>query len=190
MSLRLGKWLVMGLTGISLVTAGWIGSPRAQVSVPSAFSETYGNWTVHCAGEPTQEDGSARRCAMEQRFVWRDSESGQQRPLLTVSLTPLPADGGMEAIVLTPFGLLFENGLHLRADRQRTMVFPFHTCYSHGCIVRGSLDRETIDGLRAGAVLNIEAKPADGGGDPFRLEGSLTGFTDAHKRLLREIESR
>ena len=189
MSLRPGKWLVMGLTGISLVTAGWIGSPRAQVSVPSAFSETYGNWTVRCTGEPTEEDGSARRCAMELRFVWRDTESGRHGPLLTVTLTPLPADGGMEAVVLTPFGLLFENGLHLRADRQRTMVFPFHTCYSDGCIVRGSLDREMIDGLRAGVVLRIEAKSAEDG-NQFRLESPLTGFTGAHKRLLREIESR
>ena len=189
MSLRLGKWLVMGLTAFPLAMAGWTGSPRAQVTGPSAFSETYGSWTVRCTGRPAQEDGSARRCAMEQRFVWRDPESGQRRPLLTVTLTPLPADGGMEAVVLTPFGLLFENGLRLRADRQRTLAFPFRTCYLEGCIARGSLDREVVDGFRAGAVLHVEAEPADGG-DPFRLEGSLTGFTGAHERLLREIESR
>ena len=189
MSLRPGKWLVMGLTGFSLVMAGWTGSPRAQVSEPSAFSETYGSWTVRCTSKSAQEDGSARRCAMEQRFVWRDPESGRRQPLLTVTLTPSLADGGMEAVVLTPFGLLFGDGLRLRADRQRTVVFPFHTCYPEGCIVRGSLDREMIDGFRTGAALRIEAKPAEGG-DPFRLEGSLTGFTGAHKRLLREIEGR
>ena len=188
MPMRLGKWLVAGLMGVSLAMLGWIGSPRAQAAGPSAFSETYGSWTVRCT-EPAQEEESGTRCAMEQRFVWRDPESRQRRPLLTVTLTPLPADGGMEAVVLTPFGLLFENGLRLRADRQRTLVFPFHTCYLEGCIARGSLDREVIDGFRAGAVLHVEAKPAEGG-DPFRLEGSLTGFTGAHKRLLREIEGR
>ena len=126
---------------------------------------------------------------MEQRFVRRDPGSGRRRPLPTVTLTPLPADEGMEAVVLTPFGLLFADGLRLRADRQRTVVFPFRTCCPEGRIVRGSFDREMIDGFRAGAVLRIEAKPAEGG-DPFRLEGSLTGFTGAHGRLLREIEGR
>ena len=189
MSIRFRKWFVMGLTGISLVMAGWSGPLRAQSSGPSAFSETYGNWTVRCAGEPAQGDESGQRCAMEQRFIWQDPESGRRRPLLTVTLTPLPADGGMEAVVLTPFGLLFADGLRLRADERRSAVLPFHTCFPEGCIARGPLDRETIAGFRAGAVLHVEAKPA-AGGDSFRLEGSLTGFTSAYGRLLREIESR
>ena len=68
-------------------------------------------------------------------------------------------------------------------------MLPFRTCYPEGCIARGSLDREMIDGFRAGAVLHVGTEPADGG-DPFRLEGSLTGFIGAHRRLLREIGSR
>ena len=43
MSIRPGKWLVMGLTAFPLAMAGWIGSPRAQVTGPGAFSETYGS---------------------------------------------------------------------------------------------------------------------------------------------------
>ena len=92
---------------------GWIGFPRAQVTGPNAFSETCGSWAVRCTDGPARENGGDPRCAMEQRFARRDPESGRRRPLLTV--TPLPADEGMEAVVLTRFGLLFENGL--RADR-------------------------------------------------------------------------
>ena len=188
----MGRWLVVGSMGVALVMVDWSGLLRAQVSEPSAFSETYGRWTVRCAVEPpqeAQEDGSGRRCAMEQRFIWEDPESGQRRPLLTVTLTQLPAGGGMEAVVLTPFGLLLADGLRLRAGERRSAVLPFHTCFPEGCIARGPLDRETIAGFRAGAVLHVEAKPA-AGGDSFRLEGSLTGFTSAYGRLLREIESR
>ena len=188
MSIPFGKWLVMGLTGVSLVMAGWSGSLRAQTSQPSALSETYGNWTVRCTAEPAQEDASGRRCAMEQRFVWQDRESGQHRPLLTVTLTPLPAAGGMEAVVLTPFGLLFAGGLRLRTDEGRSATFPFHTCLPGGCVARGRVDREMLDGLRAGVVLHVEADPADGG-DPFQLEGSLIGFTSAYRRL-QEFEGR
>ena len=187
--LVMGKWFVMGLTGVALVMVDWSGSPRAQVSEPSAFSETYGNWMVRCAVEPTQEEESGQQCAMEQRFIWRDEGSGQQRPLLTVTLTPVPAGEGMEAVVLAPFGLLFGHGLRLRADERRSVVLRFHTCFPEGCIARGSLGQEMIDGFRAGVVLHVEAEPA-AGGESFRLEGSLDGFTSAHKRLLQEVESR
>ena len=104
-----------------------------------------------------------------------------------MTLTPLPAGGGMEAVVLAPFGLLFEHGLRLRADERRNTVLGFHTCLPEGCIARGSLGREMIDGFRAGAVLHVEAEPA-AGGDSFRLDGSLAGFTSAHERLLQEVE--
>ena len=183
MSIPFGKWFVMGLTGVALVMVDWSGPPRAQISEPSAFSETYGNWTVRCTVEPAQEDGSGQRCAMEQRFVWQDRETGHKRPLLTVTLTPLPADEGMEAVVLTPFGLLFAHGLRLRADERRSAALPFHTCLPEGCIARGSLGRELIDGFRAGVVLHVEAEPA-AGGDLFHLEASLAGFTSAFRRLL------
>lgn len=189
MSIPFGKWFVMGVAGVSLVMAGWSGSPRAQASRPSALSETYGNWTVRCAVEPAEGDASSRRCAMEQRFVWRDRGSGEQRPLLTVTLTPSsPVVGGMEAVVRTPFGLLLANGLRLRADDGPSATFPFHTCLPGGCVARGSLAREMIDDFLAGAMLHVEADPA-AGGDPFRLEGSLAGFSSAYRRL-REFEDR
>lgn len=194
MSIRFGRCFVAGLAGVALTMLEWGGPLQAQVPGPSAFSETYGNWTVRCAvgqaqeGEPDQGEG-VRQCAMEQRFIWQDGDSGQRRPLLTVVLTPVPAGGGMDAFVLAPFGLLFEPGLRLRADENPGARLEFHTCFPDGCVARGSLGRDVIDSFRAGSVLHVEAEPA-AGGDPFRLEGSLNGFTNANKRLLLEIEGR
>ena len=187
--MRFGKRFIAGLAGAAFAVLEWGGPLQAQVSGPSAFSETYGNWTVRCAVEPAQEDGDGRQCAMEQRFIWQDGESGQQRPLLTVTLTPVPTGGGMEAVVVAPFGLLFGHGLRLRADESRSVVLRFHTCFPEGCIARGSLGQEMIDGFRAGVVLHVEAEAA-AGGESFRLQGSLAGFTSAHKRLLQEVEGR
>ena len=91
--------------------------------------------------------------------------------------------------MVAPFGLLFGHGLRLRADESRSVVLRFHTCFPEGCIARGSLGQEMIDGFRAGVVLHVEAETA-AGGESFRLQGSLAGFTSAHKRLLQEVESR
>ena len=188
------RWFAAGLAGAALAVSGWwSGSLYAQVSEPSAFSETYGNWTVRCAVvEETREGESgerSRQCVMEQRFVWEDPESGRRQPLLTVSVAPLPDAGGMEAVVLAPFGLRFESGLRLRADETRGVLLSFHTCFANGCIARAPLDPDMIKSFRAGSVLHVEAEPA-AGGDPFRLEGSLNGFTHANERLLGEVGSR
>lgn len=161
------------------------GALAAEDPAPSAFTATYGRWTVRCAQAAGNGDGeSVRRCAMEQRFLWRDDQSGQERLLLTVTLVATK-DGGMEATVLTPFGLLIEPGLRLRADSGRETVLPFHTCLPAGCVARGVLDPKAVWSFRAGAVLHVEADPA-GGGDPFRLEGSLDGFSAASARLRDE----
>ena len=197
MSIRFGRCFVAGLAGAALAMLEWGGPLQAQVPGPSAFSETYGNWTVRCAvgqaqeGEPGEGEGEGiRQCAMEQRFIWQDGDSGQRRPLLTVVLTPASAGGGMDAVVVAPFGLLFEPGLRLRVDENPDGTrLEFHTCLPDGCVARGSLDRDMIDSFRAGKVLHVEAEPA-AGGDPFRLEGSLDGFTNANKRLLLEFEGR
>ena len=183
--MRFGRRFVAGVAALAML--GWGGPLQAQVSGPSAFSETYNNWTVRCAVEQTQEGESVRQCAMEQRFIWQDGDSGERRPLLTVVLTPSPADGGMDAVVVAPFGLLFEPGLRLRADEHEGTTLAFSSCFPDGCIARGLLSPETIWSFRAGTVLHVEAEPA-AGGDPFRLEGSLDGFTNASKRLLEEAE--
>ena len=161
------------------------GALAAEDPAPSAFTATYGRWTVRCAQAPGDGE-SVRRCAMEQRFLWRDDQSGQERVLLTVTLTAAK-DGAMEATVLTPFGLLIGPGLRLRADSGRETVLSFHTCLPAGCVARGTLDPKAVWSFRAGAVLHVEADPA-GGGDPFRLEGSLDGFSAASARLRAETK--
>ena len=157
----------------------------AEDPAPSAFTADYGRWTVRCA-QTAGEGESVRQCAMEQRFLWRDEQSGQDRVLLTVTLTAAK-DGAMEATVLAPFGLLIEPGLRLQADKGRKTVLSFHTCFPAGCVARGTLDPQVVSGFRAGAVLHVEADPA-GGGDPFRLEGSLDGFSAASARLRAETK--
>lgn len=180
----------VGMAGAAFAVLGWGGNTHAQSSGPSSFSETYGNWTVRCAVEEKQEDESRRQCAMEQRFIWQDPKSGQRQPLLTVTLVPSPSPGkGLEAVVVTPFGLQFKSGLRLRADEAPSTVLAFDTCFPSGCVARAPLSQIMIESFRAGVVLHVEAEPV-AGGEPFRLEGSLQGFTGAIERLLGEAGSR
>ena len=159
---------------------------QAPEPAPSAFTETYGTWTVICGLEDAGDGARERRCAMEQRFVWRDEDTGQTRQLLTVTLTPT-GDSGAEAAALAPFGLLLTNGLRLRADDSEAAVLGFETCFPEGCLARGTLNAAALEAFRAGLVLHVEADPS-AGGDPFRLEGSLDGFSAASARIEREME--
>lgn len=164
------------------------GAFAAAAPAPSAFSATYGKWTVRCAAETTDDGADVRRCAMDQRFLWRDERSGESRQLLTVTLT-VGKDGGMEATVVAPFGLLLAEGLRLRADSAPGTVLAFHTCLPGGCIARGVINARAVAAFRKGKLLHVEAEPA-AGGEPFRLEGSLTGFSAAGARLLEEAGKR
>ena len=183
------SWPTFGLTFVLVATVLATTTPGfvvAQTAEPSAFTATYGDWTVRCAEEQSADGVAVRHCAMEQHFVWREGETGPSHDLLTVTLTASEStDGVMEATVLAPFGLLFERGLRLRPDNGRETALPFRTCLPAGCIAYGTLDRETVRALRAGAVLHVQADPA-AGGDPFLIQGSLIGFDAARARLLDE----
>ena len=174
-----------------LAFAALAGAAAAQdATAPSAFSETHGAWTVRCAEGAAAEDGEAgdgaRRCAMEQRFVWRDPDTGQDSPLLTVTLIPVAGeDRTVVATAATPFGLRVAPGLRLSADEAEGTTLAFLFCLPDGCIAQAQLTPETLWSFRAGVVLNIEAEPA-AGGDPFRVEGSLNGFSAAWARLVAE----
>lgn len=164
----------------ALAAALLAGVPLAAQE-PSAFTATYGDWTVRCIAD--RDDPDRRFCAMEQRFLWRDADSGQDMPLMTVTLAP--AGDTLEVTAVAPFGLLLEAGLTLRTDERQPVLLAFRTCLPEGCFAVGTLASETVAGFRAGRVLHVEAEPA-AGGEPFRIEGSLLGFTAAHDRLLEE----
>lgn len=173
-----------------LAFAALAGAAAAQdTTAPNAFSETHGAWTVRCAEDAAAEAGDgARRCAMEQRFVWRDPDTGQDSPLLTVTLIPVAGEDETVVIVATaatPFGLRVAPGLRLSADAAEGTILAFLFCLPDGCIAQAQLTPETLWSFRAGVVLNIEAEPA-AGGDPFRVEGSLNGFSAAYARLVAE----
>lgn len=173
-----------------LAFAALAGAAAAQdATAPIAFSETHGAWTVRCAEDSAAEAGDgARRCAMEQRFVWRDPDTGQDSPLLTVTLIPVAGEDETVVIVATaatPFGLRVAPGLRLSADEAEGTTLAFLFCLPDGCIAQAQLTPETLWSFRAGVVLNIEAEPA-AGGDPFRVEGSLNGFSAAYARLVAE----
>ena len=179
------------LAALALGGAAAAQDAAQDAAAPSAFSETHGAWTVRCADAAAAEDeasGGERRCAMEQRFVWRDPETGQDSPLLTVTLTPVPGEGETVAILATaaaPFGLRVAPGLRLSADEAEGTVLAFLFCMPDGCVAQAQLTPETLWSFRAGVVLNIEAQPA-AGGEPFRVEGSLNGFSAAYARLIAE----
>ena len=160
---------------------------------PSAFSETYGDWRVACAVDPGEE-GAARetppapRCVLEQHIDWRESESGQARRLAVATLSAPASDGQVDAVFSVPFGLLLSGGLRLSVDKGEAFAhLPFYICLSGGCVVQGRLDGEAVRLLEHGRILVLEMVST--GGQPFRVEMSLSGFTAAFARL-REVAAR
>lgn len=146
---------------------------QAGSTGPSQLSEVYGDWTLNCA---TAE--GVRDCAITQSLV--DSETRQH--VLSIELYAGEA-GGLDGMMVLPFGLNFARGAALAIDDAALGVpLPFLTCLPAGCLVPVTFTGADADRLRAGARLVVTGTGA-AENDPVPLTLSLTGLTTATKRL-------
>lgn len=163
---------------LSIVLALVPGLSFAQQTapLPSTVTETYDAWTVNCvsvdaAGEPLER----QLCEMSQQLQQQDS--GQR--VLNVVLQPDGDDANL--VILTPFGLLLSGGVQIDVEEGQVAVLAFRTCLPAGCLARGTLTDEEVGLLRRGSIAQIQMTSADE--DPFIVEISLAGFTNAWNRL-------
>ena len=161
---------------LGALTAFFIPFAAAAQGLPggaSALSETHGDWAVSCRG--SENDIT---CSMSQRHVRDES----RQLVLAIELHPQGPDAA-NGIILLPFGLRLADGVMLAIDEEAQIAtLPFSTCLPSGCIVRISLETDTVAALREGDKLNI-VTTADDGGEAVQLDVSLNGFTSALQRI-------
>lgn len=161
---------------VVLVLSLMAAAPAVAAGLPggaSALNETHGDWTVHCE---TQGDSVA--CALQQRQT--DRTSGQQ----VLALDLRPAGGGLEGIIVLPFGLALGDGIGFTVDGTNPLPrLSFRTCLPQGCLVDVSFSPDVLGVLRSGTALNIETTADGGASAPFSV--SLQGFANALDRAVQ-----
>lgn len=149
--------------------AGTLGAAAAQE--PSRLSEVYGDWTVNCASNTSNE----RVCFMVQTLA-----DENQRRILQAEIR-LDGDETQFAL-LAPLGVLLPAGVNTSIDGGPPQAMAFHTCLAAGCIVRSQLSAEEVANLRRGTEMVVRIKAADTGAE-LSLKFSLSGISAALNRL-------
>lgn len=143
----------------------------------TSLSETYDDWVLNC-----QATDKGPGCVLSQVLSQQD---GQR--VLTISISPVEANGTYAASLILPFGLELAAGVSLALDDKPSEgVLPFKTCLPAGCIVPVTWPVSQYEALGGGTTLKINAQSA--ANEPFSLSVSLKGLSAAGKRAQEIIK--
>jgi invasion protein IalB len=147
----------------------------AQQGAAETTRTTQGDWTVICAK-------AGRPCIMEQ--VGKTSQ-GENALSMQIERLPQPTRMGAETVeyvanILTPLGVLIQEGLELRIDGGEPQRSPYFLCQPNGCVVRAPLTKALVDSFRRGKQAAFAfALVQNGKAGKVSAAISLSGFTKA-----------
>jgi invasion protein IalB len=154
-------------------------APPAAPEAEAFSRRAVGDWTIVCApaGSP---------CVMEQIGKVASGEAA-----LNIQIERLPQPqtvGGQQvsavANILTPTGVLLQEGLQLRVDSGPEAASPFFVCQQSGCVVRAPLQTQLLDSFRKGARARFTYSLLDRNDvREVSADVSLSGFTRAFDEL-------
>jgi invasion protein IalB len=146
--------------------------------------EVHGDWVVLGA---TRQNGDATEkvCVIVQEQMRKDENSDTSQRLLRVELRP--NEGGVQGVLVLPFGLLFARGVVVQVDSGASSpALAFRTAAPIGCLVDLRADAENTAQMKSGKLLHLHAATADTGSNvTFAI--SLNGFVDALARAENYI---
>lgn len=171
--------IISALTLIS-VAAFAMPATAQEVSLPggaSTLNETHGAWTVTCAIASQGDGGPVKRCALSQTQL----QSQTRQRALAIELHP--EGNGVDGSLILPFGLALASGVTYQFDEGEAGASQqFRTCLPAGCLIDIAFDASTVESLKVGHVLKINAS-ADGGQE-ITFSVSLAGFSSAYDRVV------
>jgi invasion protein IalB len=110
---------------------------------------------------------------------------GENALSMQIERLPEPTRMGAETVefvanILTPLGVLIQEGLELRVDGGEPQRSPYFLCQPNGCVVRAPLTKALVDRFRRGKQAAFAfALVQDGKAGKVGATVSLTGFTRA-----------
>lgn len=132
-----------------------------------------GDWAIMCVGETEQ-------CVMAQLAMNPDGTPAAEVEVVRLGGNT-PAAAGIT--VLTPLGVLLEDGIVTRIDDNDPRRRDYQVCSTRGCVVRYGATGEEVDEMRAGNTLRFFVSAVNVPQNPVTLTLSLRGFTAAYNQL-------
>lgn len=137
----------------------------------------YNDWEVRCPKSGKSKSKSKSSCEMTQ--LVNSPDTG--KPIMRVVMGYPPQIDSAAMIFILPLGTRLAPGVQLGVDGSDPVRFPFQICLEQGCRADFPIKPELLDRLKRGqnAVVTIVGPK----GEPIKLKVSLSGFTDASKKI-------
>lgn len=156
----------------------------ALLSGPAA-AETYGAWTIRCAGQ-----GTDRQCEAFQRLT--RAETGERVLELAISFATPAQDRGphiappavasapmrdARAVIVLPLGLFLPDGVFLNVDKGPRHAFQLRYCLADGCYAQLAIPRSLQEQMGRSLAASITFRTLDG--EDVELPLDPRGLTSA-----------
>jgi invasion protein IalB len=139
--------------------------------------EQFRDWALACESVP----GAKPACRLYQKLALKDGMA----PILVVSVV-LDVSGTPRLHLTVPLGVSLAEGVELRTDRGEVRKAVYTHCTRNGCEADVAMDPGLLSAFRRGtrATTFIHHASKKRIGIPI----SLLGFTNAHRRLLENLQ--
>lgn len=182
---RMGSLLIVAvLSGTPIGVAAEPSNPKSEAVNASplpggsqALTETFDDWQVVCT---TPQGG--KRCVV----IQQQANPNTHQRVLSIELQP--QGGGVEGVLVLPFGLDLEKSVTLKVGDADVAPEPLrvHTCLPQGCVAPLNLDAKAVAALRKAPTAAVGA--SGDGNQNLSFPVSLKGFGPALDRAAALVK--
>jgi len=150
--------------------------PAAQVGQVYNVGKS-GDWNVRCV----KTEKPPEPCHIHQILA---DDAGNQVAEISFFHLPPGSQAAAGATATTPLGTLLQAGLLISIDGDEARQYPFNWCEAVGCVSRMGFTGLELEKMKKGkeAVMRVTSIMAPD--KPVYLKISLTGFSEAFKKIL------
>ncbi|MCA8870135.1 MAG: invasion associated locus B family protein [Rhodobacteraceae bacterium] len=153
--------------------------PEVQIG-QTYQAEQFDDWEIVCV----KVESGNEPCEIGQLVL---DSSGN--PIADVRVFPLPPNSKAiaGATIITPLGVLIQNGLLFSIDDAKPKQYPYLFCNNIGCVSRIGFVPLELQALRKGNVAKMTVRMFNNPDQAIDIAVSLKGFSTAYTALTKRL---
>jgi invasion protein IalB len=145
-------------------------------------------WAQRCPQPPKADDKSApapkadkKQCEIFQRINMKETSARVAEFAVGFPQEKTFEKGAARGVVILPLGILLEEGVQMKIDSGKPLLFKTRFCANAGCFSFVKLNKDVLDDMRKAKFVNFLFKTS--AGQNVSMIMSMKGFDDQMKGI-------
>lgn len=165
------------LTALFIMTAN-LATAQEATKAEKKISFEESEWTRRCQKDPKTQKEDKERCEISKTIKVK----GGQGRVAEIAIGKNTKNNDVySGVVIMPLGILLEEGVLLKIDDGKPVMFKPRFCAQAGCISYITLDKTLIGSMKKGNKISFVFRSSNG--QKVNIDMSLSGFTKAIKSI-------